>query len=135
MRELNGYTDCNKEDIPDYREVRGQMKLSDSMYGWIPVNFETREIESSLCNIKLPFPLSQILALYHERENPFAVVYPAHVARKLDAVCGEELPNEYVLFIDKSYLKNIIDQVVNHVLEWTLKIEEQGIIGEGMQFS
>lgn len=33
--ELNGYTDYDK--IPDYREIRGQVKAWNPYHGWIPV--------------------------------------------------------------------------------------------------
>ena len=30
---------------------------------------------------------------------------------------------------------DIIEKVKNTVLEWTLKLEEEGVLGEGMRFS
>ena len=43
--ELNGYTDYDK--IPDYREIRGQVKAWNPYHGWIPVIIQEREYEIS----------------------------------------------------------------------------------------
>jgi len=44
-------------------------------------------------------------------------------------------PIEPALMVSQTQVAGIVDKVRNSVLEWALKLEEQGISGEGMSFS
>jgi len=46
-----------------------------------------------------------------------------------------ESPKQPYLFVRGAALRNILDVVREMVLEWSLKLESDGIIGEGMSFS
>lgn len=135
MHELNGYSDCNQDDIPDYRKVHGSLKAWNPMRGWIPVAFQGSEMETLLCDRKLDISLSQILALYDKPEGNFSMSFVADVARTIDKMCTAPFPTDYALSISNFHLKSIVDQVTTRVLEWTLKLEGEGILGENMQFS
>lgn len=41
----------------------------------------------------------------------------------------------YALRISVASAMDIIEKVKNTILEWTLKLEEEGVLGEGMRFS
>ena len=48
---------------------------------------------------------------------------------------NEILPMRYALHISTASVMDIIEKVKNTILEWTLKLEEEGVLGEGMRFS
>ena len=45
------------------------------------------------------------------------------------------VPMRYALHVSTHLLKTIIEKVKNCLLEWTIRLEGEGILGEGMQFS
>ena len=44
-------------------------------------------------------------------------------------------PTNYSLHVSVHILKAIVDQVQNCLLEWTIRLESEGVLGEGMRFS
>ena len=44
-------------------------------------------------------------------------------------------PWPVALVVSTHHLKDVVEQVKNCILEWTLRLEQEGIIGEGMTFS
>lgn len=53
----------------------------------------------------------------------------------MDRLFGSPLPMRYALHISTASVMDIIEKVKNTILEWTLKLEEEGVLGEGMRFS
>ena len=45
------------------------------------------------------------------------------------------IPMKYALHISGASVMDIVEKVKNTILEWTLKLEEEGVLGEGMRFS
>jgi len=60
---------------------------------------------------------------------------PAEVANWIMASSEMPIPMQIVLSVSTHYLKSIIEQVKNCLLEWTIKLEATGILGEDMRFS
>ena len=134
LSELNGYNN-NQENIPDYREVNGQLKAWNPYHGWIPVVFQDTKTQELLCIRKIGNSISDILELYSNTDGHIILSYPGDVERTIDQMCESPFPTNYSLHVSKHLLKSIIDKVGNCLLEWTIKLESEGILGEGMRFS
>lgn len=132
--ELNGYN-ANQDDIPDYRQVHGQLKAWNPYHGWIPVILQDGNLENILCNRKLDASISEILELYDKSNGHITMTFSADVANTLDSMCDTPFKTNYSLHVSKHLLKSIVDKVTNCLVEWTLKLEEKGIWGENMTFN
>lgn len=135
MHELNGYTGEKADNIPEYRKVNGVLKAWNPYHGWIPVGFDNSEFQTLLCNRILWDSISEILELYKTSKGYILLNYPADIDCMLDKMCAAPIPTNYSLHVSVHVLKGIIDQVQNCLLEWTIRLESEGILGEGMQFS
>ena len=135
QRELNGYIDCENKDIPDYRNIFGELKGWNPYRGWLPVVFQNEEIESMICRRKLPDSISNIIELYKSSENLIKLSYPADMNTFINKSCTGFYPTNFVLEISSHLLKSIVDRVGNCLLEWTIKLESDGILGEEMRFN
>ena len=133
--ELYGFTETKQKDIPDYRKIYGRLQASDSLYDWVPVVFTNSEMEALLCERKLDCPIGEILTLYDSPDGFFELKYNANISREIDKICETIGPLEYKLTVNNFHLKNIIDQVTTRLLEWTLVLESQGILGNDIQFT
>lgn len=129
--ELNGYQSYEK--TPEYRNVCGQLKARD-LYrgGLIPVLINDPKYADIITNRKLVQPVSEIESYVGKKGN-ILVTFPVGQREILSKAIGTE--TEYFLEVSKNQIGSIVDNVRNIVLEWSLKLEEEGILGEGMSFS
>lgn len=133
--ELNGYN-ANQDEIPEYRKVSGSVKAWNPARGWIPVIFDNSKYEKQLCTTKLDVSISEIIELYESSTtNHFTMSYNADVSKILNSGSAAPFSTHYELYVSTHLLKSIIEKVKNCLLEWTLKLESKGILGENMTFN
>ena len=131
--ELNGYPDQNT--CPDYRKIRGTLKAFNPYHGWIPAVITDGELETVICEKKISNSISEIITLCKNPESRLVYEFPGDQVEHLDRLFGSPLPMRYALHISVASVMDIIEKVKNTILEWTLKLEEEGVLGEGMRFS
>lgn len=133
--ELHGYK-CAEDEIPKYREVRGALKAFNPFRGWIPVEFDNNEIETMVCQRSLMHSLVEIIELCRPKKND--VVYlklAANQRRMINSMMDIDVEMELCVHVSMHYVRAIIEHVRNCLLEWTLKLEAEGITGDEMSFS
>ena len=120
-------------EIPKYRYISGSIKALNPMHGWIPVMF-TPDIEEIVSKFPMPNSISAIYDLYNSGEDQsIAFTLPSDLIESLNKTLPVETTYNY--FSSKSELFRIINTVRNKVLDWSLLLEENGVIGEGLSFS
>lgn len=129
--ELNGYQDTNK--IPDYRKIRGELKGWNPHHGWIPVLIEDPGIEEVLCQKRIYVSIPNLYSLIESKEKQLAIPIQGSESALISKYTG--FSTKYQLFISSNSVNDIIEQVKNKVLDWSLMLEERGIEGEGLNFT
>lgn len=128
-KELNGYNEYS--EIPDYRTVVGEIKAKNPCYGLIPVMMPS-SLASELSTRKLYQSISEIQNLSETNEH-IVVNLPTEVSDILCQNTGVNFPC-YFIFGAHNLLR-IIDNVKDKILEWCLKLEKDGILGENFEFN
>lgn len=128
-KELNGYNEYS--EIPDYRTVVGEIKAKNPYYGLIPVMMPS-SLASELSTRKLYQSISEIQNLSETNEH-LVVNLPTEVSDILCQNTGVNFPC-YFIFGAHNLLR-IIDNVKDKILEWCLKLEKDGILGENFEFN
>ena len=131
--ELNGYP--NQDTCPEYRRVRGVLKAFNPYRGWIPTLIPDAELEKAICEKRVPNSISEIVTLCKNAENGLIFEYSGEQLELFNRMFDFPLPMRYALHVSDASVMDIIEKVKNTILEWTLKLEEEGVFGEGMQFS
>jgi hypothetical protein len=131
--ELNGY---EEDQIPSYRRGRGEIKLKNPYHGLVPVAFEDSEIEDMFCDFEIRQSIGSLEAVIASSENTNHLTFPLNTQQtsylfKQQGIA--QLPP--VRVVAKSKISSILDIVQNTILEWALKLEDQGILGDGLSFS
>lgn len=133
-KELNGYL---KGEVPKYREVKASIYLKNPYRGLIPFIFTNEENANVFCNITVRDPISNIVSILSKLDDsttgpiyPFTPQEELYLLKQQD---GLDMPP--VRTLSKSALPTIVDAVRTNILEWSLKLEEEGILGEDMTFS
>lgn len=128
--ELNGYGD--KEEIPEYRLLRGEIKAWNPYHGWIPVIL-TNENENITTHMAAD-SIANLLNVYENSTKKSAILqFGAGLNNLLSQ--SVNFNTKFALEIGTNQIYNIIERVRNIILDWSITLEENGILGDGLQFN
>jgi hypothetical protein len=131
--EINGYTE--KNEVPEYRKIRGSVQAYDLYQGWISVLFNNSDMENTISTHTVFHPLSYLENLIGDRDSngSFSLTFPANAQQVLAQLT--DCRTKFQLEISKSSLVGIVYAVREAILDRSLQLEKAGILGDGMQFS
>ena len=132
-RELDGYSE--NDEIPSYRELTGQPFYFNPYNGWQPIIFESTREAEIFSKRKIKQSVSELDALVkgHRHDNSLGSPFSGEA---LNRICkGIGFSTNARLNISVTEIIRVLTTVRNEVLNWALNLEENGVLGEGMQFS
>lgn len=129
--ELNGYK--STENIPSYRCIRGELKAWNPYYGWVAVVIPDNDLERTFTQRKIADPITSLKGLLDAPNAEFAGPISGEGCKLLGRLTGFQ--TKYALQLSPNAISNIIEQVKNKVLDWSILLEENGILGEGLSFT
>ncbi|GAX37674.1 AbiTii domain-containing protein [Nodularia sp. NIES-3585] len=129
--ELDGYS-CPLSELPEYRFMYGELKALNPYYHrWIPIQLDP-ETHAMISKQPVHQPISQLESLLNQG-NPKLLTMPPVLDDWLRSY--DHIPYEMAIHIDPSQGYKVLEAVRDVVLNWALKLEEDGILGKGMTFS
>lgn len=131
-KELNGYSDNN---VPAYRKIRGILKAK-CYNGYVTVSIGDSQFENKICEQSMQQPISQLVNIINSKDEGSLLLYPSGDVQHILNKCYDiGYPTEFVLRVEQGAMQKIVESVKNKLLDWTLILEEKGIVGEGLVFS
>ncbi|PLR72250.1 AbiTii domain-containing protein [Bacillus sp. UMB0728] len=127
--ELFGYEE--NAEIPKYRVIRGNVKAFNPYHGWKIVHFPNDETEEAYSTRLVSQSIAELEELYQSSTEGFRMEFPSEASTNLYQSIGLEAS----LHIPRNQIFKILDFVKSTILDWSLKLEKDGILGEGMTFS
>ncbi len=129
--EMSGYPTYTS--IPDYRHVVGRTICHNPYVGWIPLEIENPEHQKLLSERGLHQPLSELFQFADAKAAGRSVrlMFPSDIAAELRGGSGFEPALE----VGVNVIQGIISTVRDKILEFSLELERQGVLGEGMTFT
>lgn len=132
-KELDGYDNIHNDLIPEYRSVRGRLQALNPYRGWIPAVVPDAEISKAIELTKLFEPVPE---LEHILSQTDVAIHKPIVPRISNTLASYfKFDTQFTLFISRSELEGILHHIRQQVLEWAIRLEEEGILGDGIQFS
>ncbi len=122
--ELKGYSG---QIIPDYRKVQTNLKFWNPYQGWIPAIHKDKKLSEVLSNKKIAQSIGEIEKLSNVDENNLQLNLTQHNKASIMKFLGTDF--EPAQFISRVQLIGIVNQVRIMLLNWTLKLEEENILG------
>lgn len=131
--ELHGYP--LGTEVPSYRTITGTVKMWNPYHGWQNVMFQDSEIMKALSTRQSSQAASEIEHILQNFKSGGQITmdYPAETACDLMEAVGLDLRPS--LHISPSQMHRILDSIKNLILNWALKLEEDGILGDDFSFS
>lgn len=130
-KELNGY--ANEDAIPAYRTIKGEPKAFNPLHGWQTVIFETSDTFELMSKRPIAQSVSELEELRKSETTEFQVPYAPEDQQQLMRAIGR--PLQVSLMVGRTAVVGILEAVRNAILKWSLKLEQSGIVGEGLSFS
>jgi hypothetical protein len=109
------------------------MKAWNPYHGLTPVLFPTDEMAALCENVKLGQKISELEVLANSGESSLRMPISNGQQHLMQEMFKTNL--EFRLIFSTIALAGVIDSVRNVILDWSLKLEKNGIKGEGMTFS
>jgi len=132
--ELNGY--AKESPVPAYRQILGELKAYNPYQGWIPVVIQESKVAKRLTHRGIGQPIAELEALCQKDEGILQIPLQHDVLMNLFGDTEEfRLGLIPTLIIDRAQILGILDAVRNELLNWSLSLEKQGIVGDGLTFS
>ena len=131
--ELNGYE--RGEDIPDYRQIRGKIKAWNPYQGWQPVGFEEPGKEEALSRRACGQSIAEIESLIEGKSDKSSLQMPFPSKIEQQICRAIEFDTQITLILPSTAIVRIVDAVRTIILNWSLKLEEDGILGEEFSFT
>lgn len=127
--ELNGYT---TDEVPEYRKIHGRLKAHNPYNGLIPMVCNDSELEAIVSSYWSREPTGTIEHLLQTTKSPMLPITgdKAALLAEMSSVPDFQM---YLLFSPSAF-QGILNAVRNKVLDWSLQLQADGIMGEGMSF-
>ena len=131
--ELHGY---ESRPVPDYRTARAQLKAINPYRGYIPFVIGDQELAEKLTRVEIRQGIGTLVALLDKGDaDDGHLTIPFTDQQKLHLTAGQDVFLEPTRIIGTHCLASIIDSVRTMVLQWSIRLEDAGIVGEDMGFS
>ncbi|MBJ7577893.1 hypothetical protein JHC09_08340 [Devosia sp. MC532] len=129
--ELTGYNG----ELPSYRQLYGRPMAHNPYQGWIPIMMASDEDQNLLSEAPISQAISSLEDLIDRSKSGFVQIeYPAAVIRLLNQQLDIEL-GRMANHLSITQIQSIINTVRNMALDWAVRMEQRGIIGEGLTFN
>ncbi|MFL3320443.1 AbiTii domain-containing protein [Klebsiella michiganensis] len=128
--ELNGYNDTK---VPEYRVIKGQLKAVHPMHGLVEAPVADSKLESKLATVYIKSSISELASIPPGSNLSYPL--STQLSHSLQSSQPDFLRFSLVRIVGHNKLVNISEQVRNRLLYWSLELEQEGILGEGLQFS
>lgn len=130
--ELNGYKP--KEKIPEYRRLRGEVKIENPYHGLVPVSFASTEFRDIVSTIQVAESIPSIIKLMDSPGGNIVYYFSPEQERRLaKLMTGPYMKPLRV--VESSSMSGIVEIVKTKILEWSLQLESEGILGENLTFT
>ena len=131
--ELNGYPSA--EPCPDYRIFTGSLKSLNPNFGWISAPILNVKSEKTICTREVHNSISEIISLCKEKTDFLVFKFSGRELSYVNRIFNSPPPKDFAIFVPKTAIMDIVEKVKNTILEWTLMLEEKGILGQDLKFN
>lgn len=133
-KELNGYKVKSQEELPSYRIVSGETKAWNPFRGWMPILFEDQETANLLSRRGVGQPIGELDDIVKSKaEGHLFIDFNAGAKNAIIKAIGFGTDVKFIT--GRNAVVGILDAVRNLILDWSLRLEKEGILGEGLSFS
>ena len=133
LNELNGYSE--KNNCPEYRKLHCILKALNPYHGWMPTMINDPEMEETISTKFIVQSISEIITLVNNGKDGLSINCNGVELDLFNKLFDNPIPMQFAYHVSTASVADIIEKVKNTLLEWTLQLEKEGIMGENMAFN
>jgi AbiTii len=131
-KELNGYGNLSK--LPSYRILHGECRAFNAYNGiWMHVQFPDAKFQRMCSEGRIGQSLGSMESLVDGNSGHAFLNFAYEQQQILQQLFQEEA--KFAIRVTKGQLEGVFDAVRNLTLDWSLKLEQAGVLGENMTFT
>lgn len=135
LAELNGYAGATHQSLPDYRLVHGDLRVQNPFHGLQPF-LVPQDLHETITQVHVTESVASIQQLIEGSQKGHLVFYfSPEQERVLMSMQDGFAPLRPLRVIGANKLMAILHTVRTRILEWSLSLEAEGILGDGLSFS
>lgn len=133
--ELGGYTADSEQEIPNYRCIIGELQAFNPVRGWMPIHCNDSEEHDILARAFIVQSIGSIedMLIGADPANIFTYRHNQDASNIIRRMIGYNFDIRVKLAFPHAV--GILHAVRNILLDWTLSMEREGIVGENLIFS
>ena len=134
-KELHGYSSDVR--VPDYRVLHGDLRARNPYNGCLmPIRFGAK-LQDEIARVEVRQSIGSLHDVINGSSDDVQVALNEHVMAILRPMFEQHTASWIQPFnmFSKPQVSAIFEAVRNQILDWTLKLESEGILGEGMTFT
>ncbi|MEZ8080925.1 MULTISPECIES: hypothetical protein [Enterovibrio] len=129
--EMNGYDAGN--EVPMYRRIKGALQAVNPVRGPIPVHVGDTEMEDNISVFHFRQSIAEIEGIVSKHSKGFLIPFTGSQLSSIQDVFQSDF--SFRLSFSATSLLPVVDNVRNTILQWALRLEQEGVTGEGLNFS
>ncbi|CAM2161448.1 AbiTii domain-containing protein [Paraburkholderia sacchari] len=130
--ELNGYAD-HDDDVPEYRKLEAALKVWNPYHGWQPLFTADAKMHERLARSDMGQSIAELETLLSGKSHSFYSNFGPELERML--MQSMEVAMRPAREVSRVQIAGIVERVRNLILDWALRLERAGVLGENMTFS
>jgi len=131
--EMNGYKSVDRSLVPEFRQVNVNTEAFDAYYSrWIPVSFPAHSEFSKRYVVE---SIAEIEKIDQSKCDTLEFRLTADAQKIIYKVTNMDEQMNVHQILSASQITSIPQKVRNCLLEWSLKLEREGILGEDLEFT
>jgi hypothetical protein len=133
--ELNGYRETPSDALANYRKLRGIPEVRTPYTTWQSIIFESPKMETPCSTAYIGMSMPEIEAfLKSAKTNGLRYFYNPEAAALLRKWLNSEIASVSIT-LPTAQVAQIANTVRTLILEWTMEMEKQGILGNDLTFN
>jgi hypothetical protein len=132
--ELEGYQD-RLVPIPEYRKVHGAPKVWNPYHGYQDLQCETPKLAEIISSMPLGASVDALEQGRGKDGGTWMFTYPPDLEHSLMNGMRGGPKLKPSLHLSDSTIRSVLGRVRTIVLQWSLTLEKQGVLGDGMTFT
>lgn len=130
--ELEGYGD---KELPEYRKFKGQLKVINPFHGYQPFIIPS-ELDEIVTSIEIHQSVGEINNLLKQEGDSYINIISTEMRQILLHMQRNQITQlEPRVIFAKTQLMGVTSRIRTIILNWSLELEEDGILGKGLKFS
>lgn len=131
--EMNGYKEVDRSRVPNFRQVIVNTEAYDACFcRWVPVSFPANSEFSKRYVVE---SIAEIEKIDQSKCDTLEYRLTADAQKIVYKVTNMDEQMNVHQILSASQITSIPQKVRNSLLEWSLKLEQEGVLGENLEFT